>query len=1153
MKRTISLFLCLIMCFSVFSSVAVPVSALGVASQLFSVKSGAVKDGQITFTVTMNGGVEAFGGAVVLIEYDNTVLVPAEEGFEAACSSSGVPNFNGFFEDGTSTEGDNFYSVGYMNMMPEKVNTNKDFFKLTFDIIDDTRPATGVNFYCKEFYSTTDAEQSITVQDGLQTIAKLSGIITLEVPQPESATLITNGIVFKWKEVIGATSYEIYRMTPTGAWGEAIAVVSAGENAYTDYNLESGNTYLYTVKAVNDSGATLRNSKTVSCRYISKPTNITVESGIGGIDITWDKAYGVDKYQIVRREFGADEWEVIAEPTNLKTTYKDTTIENGKTYEYDVNSILGSFVTDIISDGEYVTYLTSPAISSVTNISEGIELIWENVENAAYYVVYRKAVGVETEFSEYANVTSNYFVDTDVQTGKAYTYSVQAISNFGDESAFTKTGYTITRVPATVVTEIVPQADGIKVSWEAIDGVDGYYIYRKTEASDWEKAGGVGKTLTTFEDKSAKSGQTYIYCVTPCIGTSQSAKVPSFQSVYYLKTPQNVIAVNIKDAIKVNWSASAGATVYHIYRQDGLTTASYLVGTVDAGETEFIDTNVDVDGVYYYYVKAVNEANGEESFNSEITPAVKRIECVEKIKTDILSNGVLITWREHIFADSYIIYRKTNGVWEKIAETDNFEYVDESVVSGETYGYSVAPVVDEFEGGIDETAVQEFKYLTAPFITEAELTTDSIKVSWEKVSGAKTYQLQRVVLDSDGDISGSYSIIATVNADKSSYEDTKVKAGQRYNYRIYAVDGEEKSLVSETYKATFLATQSVKSLANAYGGVKITWSGNTGAKNYRVYRKVSGGEWVFVKKLSSSTRSYTDKGAENGVKTYYAVKAQNGDSISTYKAKSFTYFASPKVEVENRTSAITVTWDKISGAKSYYVYRKGPGDSSWKKVSTVTKNIYTDSNVKNGKYYRYTVKAYNGEIFSAYNTDGWRIKRLSAPKLKSIKNSTSGVTLEWSKVTGASKYIVMRKQSGSSKWEEIKTTTSLSYTDKTAKAGKIYTYSVKAGYSDYRSIYVADGLKIKRMSRPGLESVKSSKSGVTFKWNTVTGASGYYVYRKTGTGDWEQLAKVTGSASSSYVDKTAKKGKTYYYSVRAYSGSYKSAYNTNGLKIKDKY
>lgn len=1144
MKRAISFFLCLIMCFSVVSGTLVQVAALGVAEKLFSVKSDPVKDGKVTYTVSLSGGIEGFGGTVIYIEYDETVLSDIE--VTPATNTSGTQKFAGYYEQGAVVGYDNVYFVSYMNTTPEAISSNTEFFKVSFTVIDDSRPTTAVNFFCKEFISTKDADQSIDASDGLQLING-EEITTLEIPTPKSATLLTNAINFKWEGVVGATQYKIYRMTPTGAWGEPIAVMSSDYTEYTDYNLESGSTYIYTVQAENEWGTTLRNSNGVSCKYISKPVDVVAESGLGGVDISWGKSNGADKYQIVRRELGESEWEVIAERSSaFATNYTDKTVESGKTYEYDVNSVLGSFVTDTMEEGFVVTFLTSPSITSAVNTADGIALEWASVSNAAYYIIYRRIAGYDTELKEYDAVSTNSYTDYIVDSGKTYTYSVQAVSSYGNASAFTKAGYSVVRVPSTVVTELVAQADNILVSWEAVESVDGYRIYRKAEdADDWELAGNVPKSLTSFEDKGAKSGKTYYYCVTPVIGNSESAKDGSAFSVYYLKAPQNVRAVNTKDYINVSWDASAGATKYYIFREDGS-----LVGEVTGDKTQCFDKRAEVDGVYSYYVQA--ESPMGFSIESKLSAPAKRIECVQKIKTEILSEGIRVSWKDS-GADSYIVCRKNNGEWEALAETTNVDYIDTTMVSGEIYAYSVVAVIDGFEGGIDEDAVKEFKYLKTPSIEEAELTSDSIKVYWTKVDGAKTYELQRALLDSDGDRKTSYETIATVKADKSSYEDDDVKAGQGYIYRIYAVDGEDKSVVSGGCKATFLATQKVKSLANAYGGVKITWSASTGAKNYRIYRKESGGEWVFVKKVSKSTRSYVDKGAKNGVKTYYAVRAQNGDSISTYKSKSFTYFASPKAKVANKTSAITVSWDKISGAKSYYVLRKGPGDKSWKQVAIVTKNIYTDKDVKAGKTYKYTVKAYNGKIFSAYNTDGWSIRRLSAPALKSVKNSASGVTIKWGKVTGASKYIVMRKVKGSSKWEEIKTTKSTSFTDKTAKAGKIYTYTVKAGYGDYRSIYIADGLKIKRLARPTLSSVKSAKKGITFKWKEVTGASGYLVYRKTGSGDWEEIAKVTGSSTVSYVDKTAKKGKTYYYSVRAYSGSYKSAYNTKGLKIKDKY
>lgn len=1134
------------MCFSLFSSTAVQVAALGVADKIFTVKSGMVTDGKITYTVSLSGGIEGFGGAVILVEYDNAVLSPVE--FLPAYTSTGVQQFNGVYVNGISAEYDNIYSVGYTNTTPESVSANTEFFKLTFEVISEERPTTDVNFYCKEFFSTSDSEQSITVADGLQTIAKTTGIVTLEAPKLESATLLTNAITFKWKETTGATQYEIRRKTPIGTW-TVLATVSADNLTYNDVKLESGNTYIYSVKALNAYGSSIFDSNGVSCQYISKPSNVTAVNGVGGIDISWEQTSGADSYKIMRRELGETEWSVVSERSAaLATTFKDTTVENGKTYEYDVNSTLGSFVTDALSEGAIVTYLPSPSVNSVANISAGIELVWEAVENAAYYIVYRRAVGVETELTEYATVVSNSFIDTEVVAGKAYTYSIKAVNDYG-ESAFTKTGYTLTRVPSTEVTDLVAQADNIKVTWNSVDGVDGYNIYRKTEDSSWEKAGSVPKALTSFEDKGAASGKTYFYCVAPYVGNSESEKVSSEISVYYLKAPQNVVAVNTKDDIKVSWSASAGTTEYRVFRQNGSTTS--LVALVDAGETEYIDTNVEVGGIYSYYIQALS-TKGESKY-SDTTPEVMRIECVEGIKTGILSNGIKVSWKEHLYADSYIVCRKNGDAWTRIAQTYDFEYVDESVVSGEVYAYWVIPVIGSFEGGIDETLVKELKYLTAPEITKATNNAASVTVTWGKVTGAKTYQLQRALTDSDGDRSSSYKTIATVNADKNSYEDTNVKAGQGYVYRVYAVDGDVKSVVSGAFNTVFLATQKITSLSNAYGGVKITWTSSEGAKKYAIYRKESGGEWVFVKRLSSSKTSYTDKGAKNGVKTYYAVRAENGDSVSKYKSKSFTYFASPEVKVENATSAITVSWAKISGAKSYYVYRKGPGESSWKKVSTVTKNIYTDTNVKDGKIYKYTVKAYNGKIFSGYNSSGWSIKRLTAPALKSATNYASGITIKWSKVTGAGSYEVYRKIKGTSGWVKIGTSKTTSYTDKTAVSGKIYIYTVKAVSGSYVSTYIAKGLTIERLARPALESVKSTKKGVNFTWGEVTGATGYYVYRKTGSGGWEQIAKVSGKSTTSYLDKTAKKGKTYYYSVRAYSGSYKSTYNKTGLKIKDKY
>ena len=75
---------------------------------------------------------------------------------------------------------------------------------------------------------------------------------------------------------------------------------------------------------------------------------------------------------------------------------------------------------------------------------------------------------------------------------------------------------------------------------------------------------------------------------------------------------------------------------------------------------------------------------------------------------------------------------------------------------------------------------------------------------------------------------------------------------------------------------------------------------------------------------------------------------------------------------------------------------------------------------------------------------------------------------------------------------------------------------------------------------------------ITLKWSKVTGASGYVIYRKTGSGSYKKLKTEKGVSNLSYRDSSAKKGKTYTYKVKAYKSKTYSAYS-NTKTIKDKY
>ena len=302
-----------------------------------------------------------------------------------------------------------------------------------------------------------------------------------------------------------------------------------------------------------------------------------------------------------------------------------------------------------------------------------------------------------------------------------------------------------------------------------------------------------------------------------------------------------------------------------------------------------------------------------------------------------------------------------------------------------------------------------------------------------------------------------------------------------------------------------------------------------------MYRRTTSGGWSQIKNVTGT--SYTDTSAKAGTTYYYTVRARYGDTLSAYVTdKSIRRLTRPSVSLTNGTSGVKISWGKVTGATSYNVYRRTTS-GDWSQIKNVTGTSYTDTSAKAGTTYYYTVRARYGNTLSAYVTDK-SIRRLTRPSV-SLTNSTSGVKISWGKVTGATSYNVYRRTT-SGDWSQIKNVTGTSYTDTSAKAGTTYYYTVRARYGNTLSAYVTDK-SIRRLTRPSVSLSKTS-TGVKISWGKVSGASGYYVYRRTTSGSWTRIKNTTGT---SFTDTGAKKGVTYYYTVKAYAGSSYSTYVTD--------
>ena len=158
-----------------------------------------------------------------------------------------------------------------------------------------------------------------------------------------------------------------------------------------------------------------------------------------------------------------------------------------------------------------------------------------------------------------------------------------------------------------------------------------------------------------------------------------------------------------------------------------------------------------------------------------------------------------------------------------------------------------------------------------------------------------------------------------------------------------------------------------------------------------------------------------------------------------------------------------------------------------------------------------------------------------------VKAYNSGYNLiSWKKVSGATGYYVYRKPAAGGKWSKIADvgTSELKYKDSKVTANASYRYTVKAYYEAsgkrYSGKYKTGDVIKAAPAVQKVTSVKSEKNGIRIRWKPQKKCDGYYIYRKKKGGSYQLIKKISNGNSSSYLDKKAQKGVSYYYAVKAY-------------------
>jgi len=175
------------------------------------------------------------------------------------------------------------------------------------------------------------------------------------------------------------------------------------------------------------------------------------------------------------------------------------------------------------------------------------------------------------------------------------------------------------------------------------------------------------------------------------------------------------------------------------------------------------------------------------------------------------------------------------------------------------------------------------------------------------------------------------------------------------------------------------------------------------------------------------------------------------------------------------TSSVTLTWNKVSKASGYEVYRYSSTQEEYIKVKTITSGnslTYKGSSLSSGKSYKYKVRAYtksgNEKIYGSFSSSITATTKPATPKLKASSSYKGKASLSWSNVSGETGYQVYystKKSSGYKKAStyksNVKKATIKGLISKKSYYFKVRAYKKVGGKTVYSSFSSPARIKIK--------------------------------------------------------------------------------------------
>ena len=977
------------------------------------------------------------------------------------------------------------------------------------------------------------------------------------------ASVTANDILVEWDAVNGVEGYDIEV--------DGISQDNGISTTYASIGFTPGSQHTYRVRIKNGEvygdWSTLLIVSTIQ-DIPDMPQGVAAIPDNTEIKVMWSPVDGASGYEV--------EADGAVTDNDLSTIYIQTGLEPETQHTFRVRAYSTGGTGDW---SEAVIGITlpvppeAPEITEIVSTGSAITITWNTVENASSY-------DVSIDGAIISGINADSYTFDELRPGENHVFKVRA-RNPQNTSEWSQ-GQTkaalpvIPAVPSNINT--MPLRNSVTVSWDTVPYAEGYEI--EADGAVIDNGLSLAYAASGFE---ANTSHTYRIRAKNAVGTGDwSTLITVFTLPVPPDTPQNVSVYTSANGITVSWAPAAGATGYEV-EADGMvldngerltfehsslspeTQHTYRVRArnnggvgdfsmpvtvltlpslpaapiniaMEPGETWVALSWASVAGAYGYDIEAdgviVNNGISTTYTDGGLVPGTRHIYRIrarnssgngpwsspESITVDIGTpqsietipdiDRITVMWDEINGAAGYDI--EADGI---IKDNGNATvYTAGNLMPDTLHTYRIRAKSANVTGEWSNEAIERTRPrpLDAPEIISADTTQGAISITWESVADADGYDIE-----ADGELLD--------NASGTSYVHTGLAPQSLHTYRVRAKNengagsfGMTRTVMTRPESPDIPANISITAEPNR---IILTWDAVENATSYDI-----SADEVIIGNVTDTI--YADTALTPGTPHVYKIRAQNSGEPGEWTAainKSTVLPVPANIISHTSSTAITISWDAVSGASAYDIEFDG----------SVIQNGASTSYVRNGlaplSQHYYRVRAKNTNVAGEYSTLS-TVSTLPNPPgvpggIAQTKTNTA-VTITWSPVNGATGYDV----EADGRVVDVKNKTTFAAGGLTPNSQ--HTYRVRAknagGASDF-----SQPLSVKTLPNiPGIpENFKISSvtpDTITVVWDSFIADAQY------GTVEYEiEVDGLIKSSGTTYIHQGLLPASSHTYRVRA--------------------